>query len=101
MNLYLDGKVDPVAALGKRELDFIPKHFHCVSLTTSYIDLKPIRHWIWKNQNGRFCLGNRIKVTEGNHMQSESVAAFEDAGEAVMFSFILPTLKTSSVFDDI
>ncbi len=98
MSLYLDGKVDPIAAAGGRELDFIPKHFHCISLGPSYYDTRIIRNWIWKNQIGRFCISNRIKV-DNKHMHSESVVAFEDAGEAIMFSFILPTLQ-SNLFDD-
>lgn len=98
MSLYLDGKVDPIAAAGGRELDFIPKHFHCISLGPSYYDTRTIRSWIWKNQIGRFCISSRIKV-DNKHMHSESVVAFEDAGEAIMFSFILPTLQ-SNLFDD-
>ena len=99
MSLYMDTKVDPVAALGKRELDFLPKHFHCVSLSSNFYDFKHIRNWIWKNQSGRFYLGSKIKV-DNNHMNSENVVAFEDAGEAIMFSFVMPTLKSESIFDD-
>lgn len=98
MSLYLDGKVDPLAAAGGRELNFIPKHFHCVSLGSSYYDTRGLRNWIWKNQSGRFYIGSRIKVTD-KHMNSESVVAFEDAGEAIMFSFVLPTLN-SNMFDE-
>lgn len=98
MSLYLEGTVDPIAALGGRELNFIPKHFHCVSLGPSYYDTRSIRNWIWKNQLGRFCIATKIKV-DNKQMNSESVVAFEDAGEAIMFSFILPTLQ-SNLFDD-
>ena len=49
MNLYLDGVVDPIAAMGGRELNFIPKHFHCVPILDYTYDFKPIRNWIWKN----------------------------------------------------
>lgn len=93
MSLYLDGIVDPIAAMNGRELDVIPRHFHCVSLSNRFYDLRPIRNWIWKNQSGRFCLTNKIKVQD-RIMMNESIAAFEDSGEAVMFSFILPTLKS-------
>lgn len=98
MALYLDGKVDPIAAAGGRELNFIPKHFHCVNLGQNYYDTRSLRNWIWKNQSGRFCITSRIKVNEKN-MNSEGVVAFEDQGEAIMFSFILPTLQ-SNIFDD-
>lgn len=99
MALYLDNKVDPVAAQGKRQLDFLPKHFHCVALSNNFYDTKPIRNWIWKNQSGRFFIGSRTKVDD-KHMLTESVVAFEDPGEAVMFTFILPTLN-STIFDDL
>jgi hypothetical protein len=98
MSLYRDGKVNPIAAAGGRELNFIPKHFHIVSLGQSYYDIRAIRNWIWKNQSERFCITSRIKVNDKN-MFSKSVVAFEDAGEAIMFSFILPTLQ-SNLFDD-
>jgi hypothetical protein len=99
MSLYLNGTVDPIAAMGGRELDFLPKHFHCISLGPSYYDTRKIRNWIWKNQSGRFCITSKIKV-DNKHMNSESVVGFEDSGEAIMFSFILPTLQTN-LFDDI
>jgi hypothetical protein len=98
MSLYLDGKVDAIAAIGGRELDFIPKHFHCVSLGTGYFDQRIIRNWIWTNQIGRFCISARVKLVNGT-VHSENVVAFEDSGEAIMFSFILPTLQ-SNIFDD-
>lgn len=98
MSLYLDNKVDPVAAAGGRELNFMPKHFTQINLGQTYYDTRTIRSWIWKNQSGRFCIGQRIKVTD-NHMNSESVVGFEDPSEAVMFTFILPTLQ-NNLFDD-
>lgn len=99
MALYLDGTVDPIAALGKRELSFLPKHFHCVSLSNTFYDLKPVRNWIWKNQSGRFYLGPKAKW-DSSRLTSENIAGFEDSGEAIMFSFILPTLKPNSdIFD--
>jgi len=98
MTLYLDGEVDALAAAGGRELDFLPKHFHCVSLGSNYYDTRSVRNWIWRNQSGRFCITTRIKVTDKT-MNSESVVAFEDSGEAIMFTFILPTLQ-SNIFDD-
>lgn len=90
MTLYIDGKVNPLAAAGGRELDFIPKHFHCVVITQSYY-MKGIRNWIWKNQSGRFALVARSKL-DSKYITAEYVAAFEDQGEAIMFSFIMPTL---------
>ncbi len=98
MSLYQDGKVDPIAAAGGRELDFIPKHFHCVSLGSTYFDTRVARNWIWQNQSGRFCITNRTKLVN-NTMTSEGVVAFEDSGEAIMFTFILPTLQ-SNIFDE-
>lgn len=98
MSLYLDGIVDPVAAAGGRELNFIPRHFHIVSLGSSFYDFRSIRNWIWKNQNGRFVISTKSKF-EDKRMISNNVVAFEDQGEAIMFSFILPTLN-SNLFDD-
>jgi len=101
MALYIDGVVDPVAALGKRELDFLPKHFHCVSLSNYFYDLRPYRNWIWTNHSGRFYLGPKIKW-ENARLTNENIAAFEDAGEAIMFSFVLPNIKSDSdIFEDI
>jgi hypothetical protein len=95
MSLYLDNKVDPIAAAGGRELDFIPKHFHCVVLSNGYYDQRSIRNWIWKNQSGRFAIASKIS----EDMRNDLYAAFEDSGEAIMFTLILPTLK-SDFFDD-
>lgn len=95
MSLYQNNVVDPVAAQGKRQLDFLPKHFHVITLGNDYyMDLNTIRNWIWLNQSGRFALLARSKMSDGR-ITSESVAAFEDSSEAIMFSFILPTLKNS------
>ena len=99
MSLYQDGIVDPIAAASGRELSFIPKHFHTVSLGSGYYDTRIIRNWIWRNQSGRFCLGIKSKV-DNNSVVQENVVAFEDSGEAIMFSFILPTLH-SNLFDDL
>jgi hypothetical protein len=96
MALYLDGKVDALAAAGGRELNFIPKHFHCVVLASSYS--AEIRNWIWRNQSGRFCITTRTRMID-KHISADWVAAFEDPGEAIMFTFILPTLQ-SNIFDD-
>jgi hypothetical protein len=99
MSLYQDGIVDPIAAAGGRELSFIPKHFHIVSLGSSnYYNTKSLRNWIWRNQSGRFCLGTKSKV-ENSSVLAEHVVAFEDSGEAIMFSFVLPTLQ-SNLFDE-
>ena len=38
MSLYFDGKVDPIAAAGGRELKFVPRHFHTISLSDVYFD---------------------------------------------------------------
>lgn len=95
MSLYLNGTVDPIAAASGRELNYIPKHFRCVTILPNIYDFKPIRNWIWKNQSGRFCISTRIKF-QNNSMVSENVVAFEDEGEAIMFSFIQPTLKSES-----
>lgn len=95
MSLYLDGTVDPIAAAGGRELTFVPKHFHCVSindLQSVYYDNRVIRTWIWQNQSGRFAVSSKAKI-RNNSITSEPIVAFEDASEAIMFSFILPTLK--------
>ena len=99
MSLYLDGKVDPVAAQGKRQLGFIPKHFHVVRLADDYFyDKKPVTNWIWRNQSGRFAVVTRTKIVD-NRLAAETVVAFEDSSEAIMFSFVAPTLKNGD-FDD-
>jgi hypothetical protein len=92
MSLYFDGKVDPIAAAGGRELKFVPRHFHTISLSDVYFDTNSIRAWVWKNQSGRFALGYKTKVKD-KRVVSEQIVAFEDSSEAIMFSFILPTLK--------
>ena len=95
MSLYLNGTVDPIAAAGGRELTFVPKHFHCISLSdmqNAYFDNRIIRKWIWQNQSGRFAISTRVKM-RANSFINEPIVAFEDASEAIMFSFILPTLS--------
>lgn len=94
MSLYMDGKVDPIAAAGGRELDFIPKHFHCVPISYSFYHTRELRNWVWKNQVGRFALVPRSKLEE-KYITTEYVIAFEDPGEAIMFSFVQPTLHNA------
>lgn len=99
MSLYIDEIVDPIAAMDGRELDFIPRHFHSVVILPVIYNMQPIRNWIWKNLHGRFCLTSRIRVVN-NQMISDNVACFEDSGEAIMFSFMMPNFKSESdVFD--
>lgn len=96
MSLYLDLTVDPVAALDKRQLNFLPKHFHAVLLDVDfYLNTNAIKNWIWCHQSGRFYLGNRNKIID-NKIAYELIAAFEDSSEAIMFSFMLPALKNSN-----
>lgn len=97
MSLYLNNEVDPIAAQGKRQLDFIPKHFHAIGLGEDYyLGHAAIRNWIWLNQSGRFALAPRSKIVD-NRIVAETVAAFEDSSEAIMFSFILPTLRNNDL----
>ena len=93
MALYLDGIVDPVAALGKRQIYKIPWHFHIVPIEQDHFNLdSEVRTWIWRNFSGRFYLGTRSRVNEGRLIHGY-VAAFEDSNEAVMFTFVAPTLN--------
>lgn len=95
MSLYLDGTVDPIAALGARQVPNLPWHFHVITLGNGYyMDVNTVRNWIWTNQSGRFYIGTRNKMID-ERLTTEYIAAFEDSSEAIMFSFILPTLKNS------
>lgn len=92
MALYLDGIVDPVAALGGRQLNKIPWHFHLVPLNVETFNTYEVgRTWIWRNFSGRFYIGSRARVVN-DRLSTDLVAAFEDSNEAVMFTFVAPTL---------
>jgi hypothetical protein len=79
-----------------KEASIVPKPAYRVSLEGEeynvYFDTNSIRAWVWKNQSGRFALGYKTKVKD-KRVVSEQIVAFEDSSEAIMFSFILPTLK--------
>jgi hypothetical protein len=99
MSLYLDGTIDPIAALNERQMKFLPKHFHVINLGGDYyVNVNPIRNWIATNQTGRFYIGSRSKIVPGeSRIISDTVAAFEDSSEAIMFSFIAPTFKNDTL----
>ena len=96
MSLYLDGEIDPVAALGKRELKRIPPHFSKVVVDEVWVDANRLRNWVWTNLHGRFAIGTTYKPMEENRMSYKITAAFEDQGEAVMFTLMLPNIINSS-----
>lgn len=99
MSLYLDGVVDPIAASGKRELKRIPIHFAKVVIDEVWVDTNRIRNWCWTNLHGRFAVSTTYKRGEGDRLSYKITAAFEDSGEAVMFTLQLPNIISSTDFN--
>lgn len=92
MHLYLDGTINPIAALQKRECKELPLHFTSVKLPEETWNLKPYKEWIAKNLSGRYFVGERF-VFKNDYAVKEYVASFEEPGEATMFALIAATLK--------
>ena len=91
MSLYRDGIVDPIAAAGGRQLDYLPPHFSCIKLPDYFWDTSVIRNWIWTNLSGRFMVGYRHSIQ--NSVDANLVAAFEDPSEATLFALMLPAIQ--------
>ena len=89
-----DGEANPLTVHGLRELDRCPPHFIQVKfdLTVGY---KQIADWIWENFEGRFWLGDWYYATESGSTALNACAAFEQPGEASMFSLCLDQIQQS------
>lgn len=97
MNLYIDGKVNKIAAAGGRQVNCLPYHFESIKII-GYNESQ-IKNWIWKNLNGRFYLGPKYKIENGSVIY-EHVAAFEDPAEATMFVLMAETISEKDPFYD-
>lgn len=75
MSLYLNNTIDPIAAVGGRELSYVPRHFTRIRINPNSKH-QQAKNWIWKNLTGRFSIRQR------------GYYAFESPAEATMFSLI-------------
>jgi hypothetical protein len=83
--LLSSADIDPLAAVGERQLKFIPLHFTVVPLPTGFYasHTQVVRNWIWRNTSGRFAIEGRDSITVG----------FEDASAASVLVLSLDNIR--------
>ena len=82
----------------RRITSHCPPHFEKVHFSMRGID-KDITDWIWENLSGRFYFGTvDIPSESGKGYSRSSMAAFEIASEASMFSFHISSVTPSYHF---
>lgn len=98
MNLWMDGVADPVALIGKRELEIIPWHFTVITLNEK-TDVRKAREWVWKNLTGRFGTSGpsyTFRSSRGSGYKAQF--GFEDPLEASAFILTEPLLTMGDDF---
>lgn len=90
-----NGEANPLTVHGLREMTHCPPHFIQVLFDLRTSD-KVIKDWIWENLEGRFWVGNWYDNSQSGSVTMTTCAAFENPGEASMFSLVLDQIQTNS-----
>lgn len=91
-----DGEANPLNVHGLRELKHCPPHFIKVKFNIVCAP-KQISDWIWENLEGRFWFGDWYDTSENTKsIVMHSCVAFENPGEASMFSLCLDTIQQTN-----
>jgi len=94
------GEANPLDVFGLRQLDFCPPHFEIIVFDL-HTELKNITDWIYENLSGRFYVGQKTTVDEGDpdtrhtRINIQKMAGFERHEEASYFGLFLPTINVS------
>jgi hypothetical protein len=89
-----NGEANPLTVHGLRELDRCPPHFIKVQFELRH-SYKQIADWIWENLEGRFWLGDLYFANDNGSTSMIACAAFEQPGEASMFTLCLDQIQQS------
>jgi hypothetical protein len=85
----LHDEPNPLNVLGLRELNFMPKHFDQIELTTDQVwsfekHLDDIRRWIYNSLSGRFAIVHDLGIVD-NKLESICKIGFEQSSEKSYF----------------
>lgn len=83
--------MNPLNALGVRELNHLPVHF--VKTTISSYDKDPIKNWVTQKLSGRFCILDTPTISDKNKLTSATTLAFENHQELTYFMLACPYLR--------
>ena len=84
---------NPLNVHQMRRVEHLPPHFTPVLFSLAATE-KNITDWIWENLSERFYYGDFYSESTAGSLQSQKVAAFENAGEASMFALILDQINS-------
>jgi hypothetical protein len=85
-------EVNPLNILGKRRLNFLPKHFSKAEIKLSEFG-NEIENWIETNLKSRYSLLRMPCVNKDGHMRSSTIVGFEDHKEITYFMLACPYLR--------
>jgi hypothetical protein len=85
---------NPLSVFGLRRVDHCPPHFTKILFDT-YAQEKAFTDWIYSHLSGRFFYGDWFveSATPGGKSAMTRCVAFEEPGEASMFSLIMDTIN--------
>ena len=91
------GELNPLSALWVRKLNFIPKHYSRIQVSTG-VDINLLDHWINYNLNSRYAIKRTLSVDQTNKMISVMEIGIEDTREITMLSLACPYLHNKEHF---
>ena len=83
--------MNPLDALGIRELSFLPAHFLKTTISKHYRET--VRSWITHKLAGRFCIIDSPAINENNIVSMATFVAFENHSELTYFMLACPYLR--------
>ena len=83
--------MNPLNALGIRELTFLPTHFLKTTISKEYHETA--RSWITHKLSGRFCIIETPAIIEKNTLAMATIVAFENHFELTYFMLACPYLR--------
>lgn len=87
------GYVNPLNVLDARRLNFIPRHFATMAVSTKYsnqVDL--IDAWIYQNLSSRYSIREVLKIGADNKVVEVHELGVEDPKELTILSLTCPHL---------
>lgn len=85
----LKGNINPLNVLGIRKLNFIPKHFSSITISSDR-DIEKIEEWVYANLNSRYCIKCVQFIDDKNKISSIYKFGVEEEKELTIFSLLCP-----------
>jgi hypothetical protein len=80
------GEINPLSVLGLRKLNFIPDHFHVISIERGFQDIRNIDHWIDYNLNSRYAIEQSVDIRDSKKISHVIKIGLEDPKEITMLT---------------